>query len=253
MSLTGRHALVTGGSRGIGAAIARALTEAGARVTILGRDIAALRSVVTAGHAEALARADVTRRADFAAAVESAVSARGPIDILVSNAGSVETAPFLKTDPALFARMIEVHLIAAVHGAQLVLPAMKARRSGRIINIASTAALKGFAYGTAYTAAKHALLGLTRALALETAAEGVTVNALCPGYAATDLVANSVETAARKTGRARADVLADFLRGNPLGRLIEPREIAAAALFLCSDAAAAVTGQAIAVDGGETM
>ena len=252
MSLKGRHALVTGGSRGIGAAIACALTDAGARVTVFGRHEEALRRMLDQGHAAAMAAVDVTHRAALAAALAQA-AAHAPIDILVNNAGSAETAPFLKSTPEMFARMMDIHLIAPVIAAQAVLPAMKAAGFGRIINIASTAALKGYAYTSAYTAAKHALLGLTRALALESAADGVTVNALCPGYTATDLVSRSVAATARKTGRSDADVLGDFLKDTPLRRLIEPHEVAAAAVFLCTQAAAAVTGQAIAIDGGETM
>jgi 3-hydroxybutyrate dehydrogenase len=144
-----------------------------------------------------------------------------------------------------------VHLMGAVHASQAVLPGMIERGFGRIVNVASTAGLKGYAYVTAYCAAKHALVGLTRALAAETATRGVTVNAVCPGYTDTDLARDSITGVAARTGRAPDDVLADFVRDVPIGRLIRPEEVAAAVLYLCSPGAEAVTGTTLAVAGGE--
>jgi len=246
--LTGRHALVTGGGSGIGAACAHALAEAGARVTVLGRREARLRAIGAAG----IAVADVTEEAALAAAIAGAAGARGPVALLVNAAGAAESAPFLRSDTALWERMLRVNLLGAVHASRAVLPAMLEARFGRIVNIASTAALKGYAYVTAYTAAKHALLGFTRALAQEVAAKGVTVNALCPGFTDTELLAESVARITAKTGRDEAEARAELARHNPQGRLVQPGEVASACVFLCLPSAAAINGQAIALDGGET-
>ena len=248
--LSGYHALVTGGGRGIGRAIAAALTAAGAEVTILGRDRATLDAVVAAGDATAAFSADVADEASLRAAIAQ-VATQKPIDILVANAGAAESAPFSKSDAALFRRMLDVNLMGVVVAAQAVLPGMVARRRGRIIAIASTAGLKGYAYVSAYSAAKHAVIGLVRSLALEVATKGVTVNAICPGFTDTDLVAASLETIIAKTGRSRDDALAELARHNPQGRLVAPQEVADAVLWLCGARASAVTGQAIAVAGGE--
>jgi 3-hydroxybutyrate dehydrogenase len=250
MSLNGRHALVTGGSRGIGRAVARALAAAGATVTVTGRTESQLADTVAAGDAQAFEVVDMTDEAAVLKAFSKAAS-RAPIDILVANAGAAESAPFLKSDSGLFRRMMDINLMGVVHATRAVLPEMLARGRGRIIVVASTAGLKGYAYVSAYTAAKHAVVGFTRALALETAAKGVTVNAVCPGYTETDLVSGSLDAIAAKTGRSREDTLANLLQDKPLKRLIRPEEVAAACLWLASDAAASVTGVAIPVAGGE--
>jgi NAD(P)-dependent dehydrogenase (short-subunit alcohol dehydrogenase family) len=251
MALAGKHALVTGGGRGIGRAVAAALAGAGAAVTVVGRAEAALQEVVAAGEAAGYGIADVTDAAELDRQVTAATATRGPIAILVNNAGSVESGPFIAADPAVFRSMLDVHLMGAVHATQAVLPGMIARGFGRVVNVASTAGLKGYPYVAAYCAAKHALVGLTRALAAETAARGVTVNAVCPGYTDTELIRDSIGRIADKTGRGRAEVLADFEGNAPIGRLIAPREVAAAVLYLCSPEAAAVTGTTLAVAGGE--
>ena len=251
MTLAGQHAFVTGGGRGIGRAIAAALARAGAAVTVIGRSEAPQRETVAAGEAAGCGVADVTDMVEVKRQVTAAQAARGPIAILINNAGSVETGPFIKTDPSVFRTMWNVHLMGAVYATQAVLPGMIERGFGRIVNVASTAGLKGYAYISAYCAAKHALVGLTRALAAETAARGVTVNAVCPGYTDTDLVRDSIERVAAKTGRAQAEVLAEYQKDAPIGRLIRPEEVAAAVVYLCSPEAAAVTGTTLAIAGGE--
>jgi 3-hydroxybutyrate dehydrogenase len=249
--LAGRHALVTGGSRGIGRAVAAALTQAGATVTVLGRDQATLAQAVTEGDAAGFAVADVTDAAAVGAGIAGAAAKRGPIDILVANAGGAESAPFAKADPEQFRRMLELNVMGTIHAIRAVLDGMVARRSGRVVAIASTAGLKGYAYVSAYCAAKHAVVGLVRALALETAATGVTVNAVCPGYTATDMVRESAARIAAKTGRPAEEAVAAMVRNNPLGRLITPDEVAAAVVFLCSPEAAAITGTTLSIAGGE--
>ena len=244
------HALVTGGARGIGREVAATLARAGASVTVVGRNREALDAVVAEGLAHFAIVGDVADEAALGRAVATA-GARQPIDILVANAGAAESAPFAKSDPALFRRMWEVNFLGVVHAAQAVLPSMKTLGRGRIIAIASTAGLKGYPYVTAYAAAKHAVVGLVRSLALELATTGITVNAVCPGFTDTDLLTGSIDTIMRKTGRSRGEAIAELAKHNPQGRLVTPVEVADTVLWLCGDGAGAITGQAIAVAGGE--
>ncbi len=244
------HALVTGGGRGIGREIAAALLRAGATVTVMGRSPASLEQAVVGGAAHFAEVADVADERAVTAAIASAAM-RQPIDILIANAGAAESAPFLKSDAALFTRMMDVNFMGVVHAIRAVLPAMKARPYGRIVAIASTAGLKGYPYVSAYSAAKHAVIGLIRSLALELAATPVTVNAVCPGFTDTDLVASSIENIMNKTSRSREQAMAELSRHNPQGRLVTPAEVADTVLWLCGEGAGAITGQAIAVAGGE--
>ena len=247
-----RHALVTGGGKGIGRAIACALAGKGFRVSVLGRDLSALESVVADGAAHCAIVADVTKPSAIRDAVASA-EREAPIDVLVNNAGGVETGPFARLDDDAFERQLSLNLMGTVRMTRAVLAGMTERGFGRVINIASTAGVKAYPYVCAYVTAKHAVIGFTRALALEHAKSGITVNALCPGYTDTDLVRQSIETVRAKTGSSAEAVLGQLTAANPQGRLVRPQEVAAAALWLASDEAAGVTGQAIAIDGGESV
>jgi NAD(P)-dependent dehydrogenase (short-subunit alcohol dehydrogenase family) len=188
-----------------------------------------------------------------AASVAGAVARAGAVDILVNNAGQAASSPFMRTDAAMWQRMLDVNLSGAYHCIQAALPGMLDAGWGRIVNVASTAGLTGYRYVAAYCAAKHGLVGLTRALALELAAKGITVNAVCPGYTETDIVQEAVANIVRKTGRSEAQARSELAAGNPQGRLVRPEEVAHAVAMLCMPDAAALNGQSIAVAGGEVM
>lgn len=249
-ALAGRHALVTGANRGIGAAIAQALSAGGARVTLMVRDAAA-GEAVAAGlpTPHTVVVADVTDRAATQAACAEAAERLGAVDILVNNAGVAGSAPFMKSGPDLFERMIAVHLYGAVHATQAVLPGMLERGRGHIVNVASTAGLQGAPYVTAYTAAKHALVGLTRALALEVEAKGVAVCAVCPGYTDTDLVREAIARIVAKTGKSEADALAAVLAASGQRQLVTVDDVAAAVVALCRAPEADAAGRVVTLDG----
>lgn len=251
--LEGQHALVTGASRGIGAAVARQLGRAGARVSLLVRTResgAALAAELEGQGARALVvAADVTDAAALTRALAEATAALGPVDALVNNAGSAESAPILKSDDALFQRMLAVHLYAPLHAIQAVLPSMLKRGYGRVVSVTSVTALEGGPYIAAYCAAKHAELGLTRALAVELHGKGVLVNAVCPGYTDTDLVRDAVQRVVDKSGRSAAEALALILQGSGQTRLVGVDEVAEAVLALALPTCTA-SGEARRVMGG---
>lgn len=250
MRLKDRHALVTGGGTGIGAAIARTLAVEGARLTLVGRRPEPLQSIAEKVDAT-IAPADVTNAEEVAAALGIAREANGPVDILINNAGAAESAPFAKLDLPAWRRTMAVNLDALFLTTQAALPDLLASSAGRIVVIASTAGLKGYAYTAPYVAAKHGAIGFVRALAAEFARTNLTVNAVCPGFTDTEIVGRSVETIMAKTGRSEDEARSELARFNPQGRLITPEEVADAVLWLCLPASRSVTGQAIAVAGGE--
>ncbi|MGE0596282.1 MAG: SDR family NAD(P)-dependent oxidoreductase [Hyphomonadaceae bacterium] len=245
------HALITGGGSGIGAATAAMLAAAGARLTLVGRNRDKLERVASQIAGAHFAIADVADEAMVQAAFASARDAHGPVQILVNNAGIAVSAPFHKTDLAFWNRTLSTNLTGAFLFAQAGLPDMLAAGWGRIVNVASVCSLKGYAYVTAYCASKHGLLGLTRALAHETAKRGVTVNAVCPGYVATDIVADAAKNIIEKTNLTEEEAQASIVRFNPQGRLIEAEEVASAIAWLCTDGAASVNGAALPMTGGE--
>jgi NAD(P)-dependent dehydrogenase (short-subunit alcohol dehydrogenase family) len=247
MTRSRRRAIVTGGGRGIGRAIAAALSGAGHEVTVLGRTEEHLQEAVQSGAARTYRRVDVGDPGALAGCLEQI----GPIDILVNNAGIADSAPFIKSDLAFFRRLMAVNFESVVIAARAALPGMIERGFGRIVSIASLAGLKGYPYVSAYVASKHAVVGLTRALAQEMAKTGVTVNAICPGYVDTELVGRNATRIAARTGRAPAEIVGEFVKGNPQGRLVSVAEVADAVLWLSGDLASAVNGEAIVIAGGE--
>jgi len=256
LPLVGKHALITGGAGGIGSAIAQSLLQQGAHVTLLGRTAESLQQAVQSlksGGTIATVIADITQRDAVTHAFESAVKRSGPIDILINNAGQAASASFMTTDDALWDRLIAVNLTGTFHCTQAVLPEMLQRGWGRIINIASTAGLTGYRYVSAYCAAKHGVVGLTRALALEVAAKGITVNAVCPGYTETGMLEEALANITRKTQHSLEQARLELAACNPQKRLIRPEEVAHAITWLCLPGAESMNGQAIAVAGGEVM
>ncbi|WP_165219685.1 SDR family NAD(P)-dependent oxidoreductase [Affinirhizobium pseudoryzae] len=256
--LEGRHALVTGAGSGIGAAIVRALAAEGARITLAGRRRAPLEAVAAAldpgVQVHLIDGFDVTQPEAIRRGLDLAHTAFGPVSILINNAGEAPSASFEKTTSEMWSQVMDVDLNGVFNVTQAVLPDLKAHGDGaRIVNIASTAGLVGYAYVSAYCAAKHGVIGLTRALALELARKGITVNAVCPGFTDTPIITRSIEAIVAKTGRSPEQAMAEFTKSNPQGRLVRPEEVADAVLWLVSPHASSITGQAIAVAGGEIM
>lgn len=247
--LSGRHALVTGGGTGIGAAIAQALAGAGATVTITGRREGPLRE--TAGKTLRWKVMDVTDEGSVATGMAAAEAASGPVDILIANAGIAETAPLGRMSLETWRAVQAANVDGVFLTMRAVIDGMAARGWGRIVVISSVAGLRGFKYGAAYAASKHAVLGLMKSASEEVLKAGVTVNALCPAYVATPIVAENVEKVMARSGMAREEAEAVFAEQNPFGRLIEPAEVAAAALWLVGPGSGAVTGQAIPISGGQ--
>jgi NAD(P)-dependent dehydrogenase (short-subunit alcohol dehydrogenase family) len=245
-SLQGRHALVTGGGRGIGRATAAALTGAGARVTIAGRGEQALAETVRTGAAAGYILADVTDVKAVDSGVRQAVTARGPVDLLVANAGTAAAVPFVKATPKHFRDMFEVHVLGMLHPVQAVLGGMIERGFGRIVAVASIVGLRASPNVSPYTTAKHAMVGLMRSIALETAGSGVTANAVCPGYVDTDLIRGPLGNLVER-GVSKEDALARFTSRVPVGRLVQPEEVAEAVLYFCSPLAAATTGSTLVI------
>ena len=255
-SLKGKHALVTGGATGIGFAIAQTLLQQGVRVTIGGRTASSLEQAVaqlrSVGEVQAVLM-DVSQMESVTQAFAQARNRFGDVDILINNAGQASSAPVLKTTEEQWQSLLSVNLSGTFYCTQQALPAMIERGWGRIVNVASTAGLKGYAYVAAYCAAKHGVIGLTRALALEVANKGVTVNAVCPGYTETDIVKQAISNIMQKTGRTEAQARAELAASNPQKRLIQPQEVADAVLWLCQPSSQSQTGQSIAIAGGEVM
>jgi len=253
-----RHAFVTGAGSGIGKAIALALATDGHVVSLAGRRAAPLQAVqdeIRAAGGEAFVHDgfDVTDAATIERGIAAAIASAGEIAVLVNCAGEAPSAPFEKTDPALWSHVLSINLTGVFLVTQAALASVRRAGNGRVINVASTAGLTGYAYVSAYCASKHGVIGLTRALALELARTDVTVNAVCPGFTDTPLIDGALDTISEKTGRSREEARATLARSNPQGRLVVPDEVAHSVLWLASEKATAITGQAIAVAGGEIL
>jgi NAD(P)-dependent dehydrogenase (short-subunit alcohol dehydrogenase family) len=256
-----RHALVTGAGSGIGAAISTRLAQMGCRLTLAGRSHQRLHEQaerirqVVPDVAVCLAAMDVGDADSVRAGVNLSMNQLGPIHVLINNAGQAESRPFLHTDPGLWQRALDVNLSGTYRVTHAVLPAMleaaKMGMPGRIVNIASTAGLIGYPYVSAYVAAKHGVIGLTKALALELARKNITVNALCPGYTETDIVEQAVRNIVDKTGQTPEQARQSLTKRNPMRRLIQPEEVAHSVAWLCGPGSDGINGQAIAIDGGE--
>ena len=246
--LAGKRALVTGGGRGIGAAIARAFAAAGARVVVCGRNQPDLD--VVAREIDGLAlQLDLLDRAT----TDRVLATVGDVDVLVNNAGAAESASLEKTTDAVWDRIMELDATAPFRVTRALVPGMVKKGWGRVVNIASNAGVSGYGYTAAYCAAKHAMVGMTRALAIDLARTGVTINALCPGWVETQMVEEAVSRIASKTGRSLDEARTQLASMSPQKRMIEPSEVAHAALMLCDHAARGIHGQTIVIDGGAVL
>lgn len=247
LSLAGKRVLITGGGSGVGANMALAFAQAGAEVIIAGRRLAALEAIAAQHTAIHALTADVTDETS----VQALFATAGAIDIVIANAGAAESAPFAKTSLATWQNMLAVNLTGVFLTLREGLKQMQQRDWGRLIVVASTAGLKGYAYVAPYAAAKHGAVGLVRSLALEVATKGITVNALCPGFLDTEMTERSVSNIMQKTGRSHAEAIAALAATNPQQRLIHPSEVSSAALWLCAKGSEGINGQALAIAGGE--
>ncbi len=249
----GKHVVITGGGSGIGAAIADELNRSGHSLTLMGRDLEKIeKKAISLNHAQAVS-VDVSQKSSVELGFEVAFKQFGEADILINSAGIATTIPFSKIDQAHWNLMLNVNLTGVYNCVSICLPLMKERGWGRIINIASTAGLKGYEYCVAYCASKHGVIGLTKALALEVARSGVTVNAVCPGFTETDIVKKGLQNIVDKTGRSYEEAKKSMVALNPQKRFIQPKEVVAAVNWLIHEDSGSITGQSISVSGGEVM
>jgi 3-hydroxybutyrate dehydrogenase len=257
IDLTGKSALVTGASRGIGRAVALALAEVGADIVVTARstsDLEVLEADIKATGGNALAvPCDLSDFKSLQALVSRGVAEFGHLDILVNNAGITQGVKFTDMSFELWQQVQRVNVDSAMRLMQLTVDGMVAQGWGRIVNIASIAAKAGLRYSAAYNASKHALLGLTRSVALDYAAKNVTVNCVCPGWVQTEMVEQTVTNIQEKTGRSREEAIKSLVKDVPMGRMITPEEVAALTVFLCSRQAGGITGQGLNIDGGTVL
>jgi NAD(P)-dependent dehydrogenase (short-subunit alcohol dehydrogenase family) len=256
-SLHGRRAVVTGAGRGIGRSIALALAAAGADVAVSARSTAEIEHLAeelrALGRRALAVTCDVTDPAQVVHMAEAALVGLGGVDILVNNAGGATSHKFLDHPDELWHQMLALNLTSVYYVSKAIVPHMVARRAGRVITVASIASKTGARYIAAYTAAKHGVLGLTRALAAELVSYNITVNAICPGYVDTPMTDGSVANIVRRTGMSAAQARETLEKTSPQNRLIDPEEVAALAVYLAQDSARGITGQAINIDGGAVM
>lgn len=252
MSLEGRTALVTGGGRGIGAAVARRLAADGVKVAVTGRTQTEIDAIASELGGLAL-RADLTDRSATDAMVGELVDAFGRVDILVNNAGIATSAPLAKTSDEDWDRLLEINATAPMRLCRALIPAMVENGWGRVVNLASNAGVSGYRYTAGYCASKHALVGMTRALAIDLAKTGVTINAVCPGWVETNMVREAVDRIVKKTGRTAEQAKASLASMSPQQRMLQPKEVAHVVAMLCGELARGVHGQAIVIDGGQVL
>ncbi|MCG7521994.1 SDR family NAD(P)-dependent oxidoreductase [Ruegeria sp. Ofav3-42] len=246
MTISGKHVIVTGGGSGVGAETAREFADAGAKVTIMGRGQKQLQAQGLSWQV-----CDVTDPGSVSSAFDAARAEHGDIAVVVANAGAALSVPFEKMSPDDLDKMLGVNLTGVFNVWQAALPDMKAAGWGRMIAIASTAGLKGYSYVSGYCAAKHGVVGLTRALSLELASSGITVNAICPGFIETPMLDRSIANISEKTGMTSEQAANSLWRNNPQKRFVQTDEVAGTAMWLCSDAARSVNGHALSISGGE--